>query len=158
MGMSNSIGMYANVRVVLDQVVLRGRASLTFPTHHKANYFRMRGYHFRKLLHAAQLAQSPNEFIVTSTPYDNITFSIDKDNPCRLNFIPQYLEVPLQFDDGSPDYNPTVAEQTVERTVKDMEQMNEEEIRKGLPDYGGDEDDDFLAGAKDLFATLRGER
>jgi hypothetical protein len=156
MAMSRSIGMYANVRVVLDQVVLRGRASLTFPSTHKAHYFRQRSYYFRKLLHEAQLAQSPNDFIVTSTPYDNITFSIDANNDCRLNFIPQYLEVPLQFDDGSPDYNPSVAEQTVERTVKDMEQMNADEIAKGLPTYGDDDDEDeLLAASKALFAKLK---
>jgi len=157
MALSRSIGMYANVRVVLDQVVLRGRASLTFASPTKANYFRQRSYYFRKLLHEAQSARSPNDFVVTSTPYDNITFSIDPDNPCRLNFIPQYLEVPLVFDDGSEDYRPTAEEQTVERTVFDMDRMTTEELQKGLPTYS-DEDsiDDLFDNAKALFAKVKG--
>jgi len=147
MAMSKSLGMYANCRVVLDQVVERGEASLTFPTPTKANHFRQRSYYFRKLLHEAQRNRAGHDYVETSTPYDHITFSIDPANPCRLRFIPQILEVPIDFPDGT-SHMPTREEQTVSRTVTDMDRMNREQVTLDFDPH--EEEDDLLLAAQEF--------
>lgn len=62
---ANRLGMYADVRTILDQALAAGGGSYTLATHGEAVHWRQRAYRFRKLF--AEIL-GPDE----PSPYDSI--------------------------------------------------------------------------------------
>lgn len=99
MGLSRSLGMYADVKTVLDTVVERGPGSLRFASKSAATAWRMRAYFYRKLLHELQLTASDRMVGHTYTPYDSIRITQDKADPTILHFKQAILSAEFTLAD-----------------------------------------------------------
>lgn len=100
MGLPNALGMYADVKKIFDLVLAKGPATLTFETPSQAGHFRMRGYYFRKLLHAQQLANRGVAVGETITPYDSIKMTIEKSSPKNVRIYEVVLAAKVTLESG----------------------------------------------------------
>ena len=66
---ANRLGMYADVRQILDAALASGGGSFELPSHGLAVHWRQRAYKFRKLY--AQTLASDDSF--SMSPYDKLT-------------------------------------------------------------------------------------
>lgn len=66
---ANRLGMYADVRQILDAALASGGGSFELPNHGQAVHWRQRAYKFRKLY--AQTLASDDSF--SMSPYDKLT-------------------------------------------------------------------------------------
>ena len=141
MGLSKSLAMYGDVKAVLDKVCENGSAVIKFPTPAKASSFRQRCYYYRKLLHNQQAELRGLYASNTSTPYDHLTLSIDKEHTNWVNIGPMLFEGEVEFEDGST-YVPTAVEQGAGTFT---------------PDHTlSEEDQDLVDQAAALAETLKG--
>ena len=65
----NRLGLYDDVRQILDAAMLSGGGEFALPSHGKAVHWRQRAYKFRKLY--AQTLASDDSF--SMSPYDKLT-------------------------------------------------------------------------------------
>ena len=75
---ANRLGMYADVRQILDAALASGGGSFELPTHGLAVHWRQRAYKFRKLY--AQTLASDDSF--SMSPYDRLTLPQIPDDSC----------------------------------------------------------------------------
>lgn len=73
---ANRLGMYADVRQILDAALVSGGGSFELPTHGLAVHWRQRAYKFRKLY--AQTLASDDSF--SMSPYDRLTMPTISDD------------------------------------------------------------------------------
>jgi hypothetical protein len=106
---ANRLGMYDDVRQVLDAALQSGGGSFELPTHGKAVHWRQRAYKFRKL-YAEILASDKS---TAMSPYDRLTLPKLLDDSCVVvikvremvgTFIPnrepyESTEVPVPGDE-----------------------------------------------------------
>jgi hypothetical protein len=138
MTLSNNLGSYTDVQSVFDAVLEHGPATLNFPTSGKASYWRMRAYHFRKLLHNRQARQGEVEINFTSTPYDSIVIRFNPESRAQLRVEEVALSAEVTFDSGAdmPREEPGAAKPVQELTP----------------------DDPTAQAAKEFMAALKGEK
>ena len=77
---ANRLGMYADVRQILDAALASGGGSFELPSHGLAVHWRQRAYKFRKL-YATMLA-SDDSF--SMSPYDRLTLPRIDDDSCTV--------------------------------------------------------------------------
>ena len=77
---ANRLGMYDDVRQILDAALQSGGGSFELPTHGLAVHWRQRAYKFRKLY--AQTLASDDSF--SMSPYDKLTLPQIPDDSCTV--------------------------------------------------------------------------
>jgi hypothetical protein len=106
---ANRLGLYDDVRQILDAALASGGGSFDLPTHGQAMHWRQRAYKFRKLY--AQTLASDDSF--SMSPYDRLTMPTPADDsatveikvrevvgtftPNREPYVP--MEVPVVGDE-----------------------------------------------------------
>lgn len=94
---SNRLGMYSDIRAVLDEALTSGGGTLECATHGAAVHWRQRAYRFRKLF---------AETIAAESPYDTLVLPRCDTNVVRIElrrsagqFIPAHAPTPPPEDD-----------------------------------------------------------
>lgn len=91
MGLSKQLGMYTDVQRLFDHILENGLTRVEFATQGAATHWRMRAYHYRKLLHAKQAAALGVEISNTSSPYDSIVIRKDAKEEKQKSLILEEL-------------------------------------------------------------------
>jgi hypothetical protein len=122
---ANRLGMYDDVRQILDAALSSGGGSFELPTHGKAVHWRQRAYKFRKLY--AQTLASDDSF--SMSPYDRLTLPMIPDDSSTV--IINIREVVGTFTPNREPYAPTdvpvpgddlfEAAQSIAQKIKDGE-------------------------------------
>lgn len=125
MPFSRNPSRYSDVKNVLDQALRHNGARYSLPSHSSAINWRFRAYTFMKLMAnlAAEAKQIPGQ--LTTTPYDNIVLTIEKDSPTVI-VAPRKLEGVLEVDGpeidlalSSPDTSDPLLEEA-KRLIDDL--------------------------------------
>jgi hypothetical protein len=97
---ANRLGMYDDVRAILDAALQSGGGSLELPSYGKAVHWRQRAYKFRKL-YAEILAQDKS---LSMSPYDRLT--LPKIEPPDCTVVINVREMVGTFTPNREPYSP----------------------------------------------------
>lgn len=96
------LGLYTDVRAVLDAALAAGGGSVTLPTHGDAIHWRHRAYKFRKVYAETSPLSPYDALTMPKIPKDSCVVEIKKTAPPAV-FTPAEGETPLPLEVETPE-------------------------------------------------------
>ena len=120
MSLSNSVGMYADVKLVLDAAVAKGGGEYKLVSKSAATKWRQRAYQLRKLM------SKDGE-----TPYDRLVLTLHSDDPTIVCILTRRPEGEFIGVDGESVLLEASHEQKAETNLRRQSDALMEDILKG---------------------------